>query len=147
MDRQALVEEWVTVKKAQADILRAVPPGKARILAFATFIEQMPMAYPLYDQAPPLWGFSIHTWGVRDDWATPACIGGWTERIWWPSDHHYVPHSAALSALTGTEEGPWRALFFGDGFRLVPRYVTPLAAARVLRHFAETGVVDWNITR
>lgn len=140
---------WVAEKKAQAEILRTIPPGKERILAFADFIEQMPHAYPVPDQDYPRYGFSMHTWGAWDYWHAPASIGGWIERVW-PSDC-YGTADAVLSRLTGTVEQEndqtAYALFCCDGFSFLYSSITPRIAAKVLRHFAETGEVDWNIAR
>lgn len=136
---------WAAEKRAQAEILRTIAPGPQRIISFALFIEQMPHAYPVDGQDYPSYGFSMHTWGACD-WGTPACIGGWIDRVW-PSEY-YVTAPMVLSRLTGTvgRDSDHYALFCCAGFSLLYSSITPRRAAQVLRHFAETGEVDWNIT-
>lgn len=73
-----------------------------------------------------------------------ACIGGWTEIVFPRSDG--VEHLTAVREALDLKLGQTSALCYPD-FRPEngPAKAAPDRAARVLRHLAATGEVDWSI--
>ena len=75
---------------------------------------------------------------------TPACVGGWALHLAGSRVRRWSAMRRAVDRwLDLTSEEGYR-LF--DCFPLGPhRRITARRAARVLRHFAETGKIDWRV--
>lgn len=70
---------------------------------------------------------------------TVGCIAGWTLALFGePTAGIY--RAAGILGLTG----PQRKLLFLTKSYLMAKNVTPGQAAKVVRHFAETGEIDWS---
>ena len=103
------------------------------IIALADLIETLPQAGFGSKE-----GFFMGNW--RHACGTPSCIAGWAVHLAGiDCGPHQVPDKAAdwLDLPIGEE---WE-LFDPD---LPYSSITPQHAAKVLRHLAETGVVDWS---
>lgn len=72
-----------------------------------------------------------------------ACIAGWTCLIFDYEKAQSIGYDHQEEAMIFLDLTRYEAeeLFLGKAYG----YVTGPRAARVIRHFAETGVVDWNI--
>lgn len=122
--------------------LRALPGGKPRILALADLIESLP-------HARRKGGFHMNYF--RHTCGTPSCIMGWAYFIWGASDRMpFGAESDGMRCLLDrrdlTEEerqAAWRIALAPECPNL--NFITPTQAAACLRHYAETGVVDWSL--
>lgn len=117
-----------------------------RILQVAAEIEAMPHAVERED--PDLEfdlefenaGFNMLTWNDAEPCGTVCCIGG-----------HIAP--TGNDKLTQVAQQLGISIDTADLLchPLLPVYdwgrITPAQAARVLRHLAETGKVDWSIIK
>ena len=105
--------------------------NRERVLELADWIEKLPPE-----------DFDMTTW--RHGCQSPACIAGHAFALFEPklfANTIGSEYSRAKSAL-GLNRRRAADLFTPDG--LMDR-TTNIQAARVLRHLAETGVVDWTI--
>lgn len=123
--------------------------NKERILKLAAAIEA---------QANPELGFHMGTFknnasdlGIEHPCGTVACIAGWAAALYEPQIFHdadwmdaYCFDGIAAEALDIPISTDGDELFYMRGASIHYEDVTPAIAAAVLRHYAETGVVDWN---
>lgn len=117
-----------------AEVLEGKRPKPRKNLHFSMSLwaDKASQAIPLYG-----WNgkFAEHTCG------TVACIGGWTNIIFRSENDS----TAAAAEKLGLDADTAHALFFeyskGGGSYAIP----PKRAAKVLRHLAKTGKVDWTI--
>jgi hypothetical protein len=105
------------------------------IIALANLIETLPQAGFGSKE-----GFFMGNW--RHDCGTPSCIAGWAV--------HLAGIDCSRSQVA-TKAADWLDLdiedeqeLFDPGHHLPYEAITPQHAAKVLRHLAETGVVDWS---
>jgi hypothetical protein len=130
--------------------------NRENILATADAIEQ----HLIHDL-----GFNMKTFGSYVDETCPdysghncntvACIGGWA-RLVEKISQGVAPEPRSLISMEGTDHAYYTAKeFFGmTNEHAVQMFdpnidlskITPAHAVSVLRHFAETNVVDWTIT-
>jgi hypothetical protein len=106
----------------------------AECLALADFLEKLPINR-----------FNYNTWGIADC-GTTACIAGWQIMRSGRKLNYNVDEMAA--ADLGLDEQQADTLFNGSTFNLcgiARSAITPIHAARVLRHLAATGEVDWSV--
>lgn len=126
---------------AHLSALRALPGGKPRILALADLIESLP-------HTRKAGGFNmnyfLHLCG------SPSCIMGWASFIWGnPEAPDYGTELDGMRCLLGhpdlssEEREAAHDLAYGtEDLDLLS--ITPAHAAATLRHYAETGEVDWS---
>jgi hypothetical protein len=95
--------------------------------------------------------FNMAEWGAPAQCGTPACIGGWAERVILKAcslgDYGWGDVGAAL----GLDEEKAYALFFPydvalSGGRTAFRATIPEAVA-VLDHYLATGEIDWGVAK
>jgi hypothetical protein len=105
------------------------------IIALADLIETLPQAGFGSRE-----GFFMGNW--RHDCGTPSCIAGWAV--------HLAGIDCSRSQVAD-KAADWLDLYFEDEAQdlfepshLPYEAITPQHAAKVLRHLAETGVVDWS---
>jgi hypothetical protein len=128
--------------------------NKKRILEVADAIERhaikdLGFNMSTYMQTP------LQRWAMPDrsghDCGTVGCIAGWTlaltngvatvKEMLGGRIHAKAAEALGLDRLTALE------LFLAPGMGCHYGQVTPEEAVRVLRHLAETGVVDWSPVR
>jgi hypothetical protein len=117
--------------------------NKERIQALADLIEKQP-----HTDIADATGFNMDDY--RHQCGTPACIAGWATAM--ADDNpagdepiHGSPHYRATKFLDiGSEVG--FHLFQPQTMSAYQWHlITPAQAAATLRHFANTGVVDWEV--
>lgn len=108
--------------------------NRERILQLADVIEKTPHAQPDYWSEGPLTSFNMSEWR----YGTCGCLGGWVEHLFRDEDDL---HARDLLDIEGDAA---EELFYPTGFTTY-KDILPARAARVLRHLAETGKVDWSI--
>lgn len=118
-----------------------------RINALADLIEQQPQS--LHDDQP---GFNMNRFVHHC--GTPSCIAGWAawealqrpaniQETWREGERYRDVEDEAREYLGIDAETAGRLFWGTDGIKLEP--ITKEQAARVLRHLAQTGEVDWSI--
>ena len=105
----------------------------------------------------PWLGFNMNAFFVTDvfgedrsprDCGTVACIAGWTIAV---ADNMSPPASDLVRqfgrAAKILDLSPYQSdeLFFGSHAGIELWDITPSHAARVMRHLAQTGQVDWRM--
>ena len=117
-----------------------------RLNELADIIVMLPHARPepIYGEQPPA-AFNMGMWHC----GAVACIGGWAEALYLPDYHGAEPTWEAGKAL-GLSEDEADQLFYPEeqsGWRAPHTYddITPMMAAAVIRHLADTGIIDWGI--
>lgn len=122
--------------------------NKERVLALAELIEKQPH---VGKEEATTEGFDMAQW--FHPCGTPACIAGWTLALkygdWSPKLHDKRDArgvEADAADYLGLEGNQSAQLFF-VGYKSEKSFseVTPQDAAKLLRHFAETGTIDWSI--
>jgi hypothetical protein len=123
--------------------------NKERVLALAELIEKQPHVGKEEETTE---GFDMAQW--FHPCGTPACIAGWTLALkygdWTPALQDkrgaggVEADAADYLGLEGTQSA--QLFFVGHEAEKSLADVTPQDAAKLLRHFAETGKVDWSIT-
>jgi hypothetical protein len=79
--------------------------------------------------------FDMHTWG--EECGTPACIGGWTDRLFHAKN---IGVTAVCRTLDITDEKGFRLFYPTD----IEAYnAKPQQAIRALEILRDTGEVDW----
>lgn len=108
-----------------------------RILQLADVIEAQPHTDQQADSGFNM-NFFAHTCG------TPSCIAGWAVHLARPGT--YPENEELAQEWLELNNQQARQLFWGEGTKraFLPD-ITPAHAAFALRHFAETGTVDWRL--
>lgn len=121
--------------------------NKERLLELADVIEHTPhkqiKLVDNFDREITPTFFNMGVWHC----GSAACIGGWTNALYNTSQWDCSEQAAQALDL---DELTSDLLFFPNGYAgwqhgWEYEYVTPAMAATVLRHFADTGIVDWSI--
>jgi hypothetical protein len=126
---------------AELDLTDVRYDALCKVLAF---FEQEKVEYRHYDG---MWGvptegewFSMSTWIITHGCGTVACIGGWAAQLvddrWVFGNHQEKDYWENHPRL--------RQLFCGSNTKKFASQITVEEAARCLRTYLETGVVDWN---
>lgn len=119
---------------------------KQRILELADVIEKAPYAErPQYRRSnePTLTHFNMSTFHC----GSAGCIAGWTIAHWQPEALNYLDTEAIVRrAAAELDLSPSQAedLFCSDRTPAELTDIRPAEAARVLRHFVETGEIEWE---
>lgn len=88
-------------------------------------------------------GFSMRDWAVdTSDCGTACCIGGHTNLLFGGPRHGGF---AIAGDLLGLGKNQTWALFLPQGWDTDRSLNDRARAARVLRHLAATGIVDWEV--
>ena len=115
--------------------------NKERILELADKIDGLPTV--VYGENDPN-KRSFCMEATYHPCGNPACLAGWVEEIW---DVEEDPDPLGIVGTKHEMElfeprAPWATFFHKPGEE---GFITSEHAAAVLRHFAETGEVDWSI--
>ena len=105
------------------------------IETLASTIEKQPNAGVLSDE-----GFCMRT--VRHDCGSPSCIKGWSDSLFGIEVHRALGINYDETELVAPEN-PNADFLEMDSNN--PRFISAKRAAKVLRHLAITGRVDWSI--
>lgn len=115
-------------------------------------VERLKLLASVIEGLPPE-QFSMTDW----DCGAFACIGGWTERLFkgeeadealglteQEKEHLFYPRSSEESMVAGNgiqalSDHPELNQYIWS------REIPPTSCARVVRNFADTGVIDWTI--
>ena len=85
---------------------------------------------------------------IQFDCGSPACIAGWAEHIFGEDTDFDLTYLLDISSSDEMEliEPRYKNHAYFPAVRSDhPGFITPQHAAKVLRHFAETGIVDWRV--
>lgn len=86
--------------------------------------------------------FDMETWGDTCECGTPACIGGWCERLFSPDRSIFEWEAGALIGLSKADAFD---LFFPISQE--PYSSTTAQAVQVLDHYLATGEIDWSVAK
>jgi hypothetical protein len=121
--------------------------NKDRLMQLADIVEAAPEV-TYNDDIESLGGFSMSQY--FHNCGTPSCIAGHTIAAFAPHfDQKTDDPRHVASYLLGISEAEGRKLFVPGGWDTIPDEIYPYGstgpqAAKVIRHFAETGEIDWE---
>lgn len=135
------------------------------ILDLAEFIERLTLLTQTdvedadmrsYTNVPPGRWFRMDVWLTQTqhefDCGTIGCIAGWAAWHWdmavKKDQDRFMINDRSVGRVMGLSQDQTTQLFLPPSLHGIGyKNVTPYMAGKVLRHLADTGVVDWSVIR